>query len=201
MTACITAQFHLCGGIDGKVTKKRCASYDAKRNKWTVRGSSKIGVNHAAYCQAGDRLYMIAGRGGGNVVGPAKSLCQTYNIKTKRTGTCRGLPYPTGGVGNCVNSSGGLWVFGGELNDKQFAGYGRRVGGKKGGAGGTLSAVSFASKGKWLARKRMPVAKHGIFPVVWGGHVYVAGGGVKAANSSSKTMHRARLSTLKRCKA
>ena len=197
----VTVQFHLCGGIDGKTTKKRCASYDPKRNKWKVRGSASVGVNHAAYCQAGNKLYMIAGRGGGNTVGAAKSVCQTYDVKSGRTGKCRSLPYPTGGVGNCINSSGGLWVFGGELNHKQFAVYGSKVGGKKGGAGGTLSTVSYASKGKWLKRKRMPVAKHGIFPVVWGGYVYVAGGGVKAANSASKTMHRARMSVLKRCKA
>jgi hypothetical protein len=155
------------------------------------------GINHAGYCSSGSDLVMVGGRGGGNTVGTAMDTCQKINMLNGQTSTCPKLPYAVGGAGSCINSAGGMWLFGGELNSEQFAVFGSTVGGK----GGALSAASFYDGKTWSFKKRMPIAKHGVLPVVYGGYVYIVGGGTKAAFSMSSSAHRAKLSTLKGCSA
>ena len=189
----------LCGGIDGKRTHRKCATYNIHVGKWSEKGTLEYGINHAGYCNSGDKMYMIGGRGGGNVVGRALSACQYVNLKTKKSHRCKGLPYATGGVGKCVAASGGLWMFGGELNHEQFRQYGESVGGKEGGAGGVLKAVWYYNGSKWSPKPGLKVGKHGILPVAHQGYVYIAGGGTEAGASKSKSLHRAKLTTLKKC--
>jgi hypothetical protein len=192
--------FH-CGGIDGVNTKGACAMYDIGQNKWTVGKSLKAAVNHAGYCTSGSDLVMVGGRGGKNTVGTAMNTCQKINMLNGKTSACTNLPYPVGGCGSCIKSAGGIWMFGGELNKSQFAMFGAKIGGNMGGAGGALSAVSFYDGVRWSLKKRMPKAKHGILPVVYGGFVYIVGGGTVAGSSASSSAYRANLNTLKGCSA
>jgi hypothetical protein len=188
--------FH-CGGIDGSTTTGACATYDIQQNTWTTGGSLMTGINHAGYCTSGSDLVMVGGRGGGNTVGTAMDTCQKINMLNGQTSTCPNLPYPVGGAGSCINSTGGIWVFGGELNSEQFAVFGSTVGGN----GGALSAASFHDGNTWSFKKRMPIAKHGILPVEHGGFVYIVGGGTKAAFSKSSSAYRANLTILEGCSA
>ena len=40
----------------------------------------------------------------------------------------------------------------------------------------------------WRLAKAMPTARHGIFPLLWAGRIYLAGGGVEAAHSASSIL-------------
>jgi hypothetical protein len=192
--------FH-CGGIDGVNTTGTCATYDIKHNYWTLGGSLETAVNHSGYCTSGIDLVMIGGRGGKNIVDTAMDTCQKINMSSGMTSTCTKLLHPVAGSGKCISLAGGIWVFGGELNKSQFAEFGPKVGGNKGGDGGALSAASFYDGMSWSSKKRMPEAKHGIMPVEHEGYVYTVGGGTVAGYSVSWSAYRANLNILQGCSA
>lgn len=186
-----------CGGIAGSETHDLCATYDVRTNTWTQHGSvMTVGRNHAGFCVFNKRMLVIGGRNGGNVVGPAFDDAQTVSLTgSPSAGTFKKLPNPRAGVGNCVAHSGSVWVFGGEYNRQQLPSFRSETGAN---AGGAVAGILQFKNGVWKAKGSMPQAKHGIYPVVKDGVVYIIGGGIKAANSQSETVHFARLADIER---
>ena len=201
-------QITLCSGLDSSrfsESEMRCASYDIANDSWTISGNVVVPINHVAYCTEGAELRMISGRQGFNTASlPAEGTCQTLDMDTRQAGTCLNLPYPAGGTGKCINSQGGFWIFGGELNQEQFDTYGDMVAGDENpnNRGGVLGAVSFfdRSTGAWTRHADMTIEKHGILPVEYQGFVYIAGGGIDSGGSSSATMIRANMALLEQCR-
>jgi hypothetical protein len=111
---------------------------------------------------------------------------QVYNPATNRWdssanagSTLRPLPQARGGMGKAVYYGGEFYVFGGETASGAGAtsdGVYRRVDVYKPGAN------------TWRLEQPMLTARHGIFPLLHGRKVYVAGGGVRAGASSSSIL-------------
>jgi N-acetylneuraminic acid mutarotase len=144
------------------------------------------GRNHAASGTDGSRLYVFGGRGpgsgDGNEVANGFDDVQVYDPATDRwtvSGEAGGpapLPQARGGMGKAVFVGGEFWVMGGETLS---------------GAGATRDGVYdrvdiySPSRNTWRVGPPMPTARHGIFPVLTGDRIIVAGGGVRAASSIS----------------
>lgn len=201
-TALFSGKVLACGGIAGKSTHASCATYDVGRKSWRNHGTTmRKGRNHAGYCKVGSDMLVLGGRDGGNVVGNAFQDYQAIRFSSSPSGRENAGPRlssPRGGVGNCVWEDGPrrLWIFGGEYNSAQRRDWGSSTSTNSGGA--VASILLRKGSGGWRTKGPMPQGKHGVYPVVKNGVVYIAGGGVKAANSQSRTMHYARLSDIER---
>jgi N-acetylneuraminic acid mutarotase len=148
------------------------------------------GRNHAAAATDGERLFVFGGRGpgsgDGDVVANGFNTVQIYDPQTNDWvssldpgSTLAPLPQARGGMGKAVYHAGEFYVLGGETES---------------GAGATANKVYSRvdvynpSTNKWRLGKPMPTARHGIFPVLYGGRVFVAGGGPQAGHSSSTVL-------------
>jgi hypothetical protein len=82
-------------------------------------------------------------------------------------------------MGTAVFTNGEFWIMGGETSTGPGAT-----------ADGVYSRVDVynPTTDTWRSGPAMPTARHGIFPVLNGTQIHVAGGGVKAGFSSS-TVH------------
>ena len=89
------------------------------------------------------------------------------------------LPQARGGTGRAVFHEGRFYVMGGETQNGQGAtraGVYHRV------------DVYDRQTNTWREGPPMPTARHGIYPLLVAGRIYVAGGGVKAGGSSSTVL-------------
>src|SRR5690606_19859138 len=127
-----------------------------------------------------------AGSGDGNTVANGFNTLQVYNpvTNTWRSSATTGsglaaLPQARGGMGKAVFTGGELYVIGGETQN---------------GAGATSRNVYSRvdsynpATNTWRLGTPMPTARHGIFPVLTGNRVTVAGGGVQAGFSASSSV-------------
>lgn len=186
-TARIGNFVYLCGGIieATNTTTSGCIKYNIRANKWEAGvAPMPLGVNHAASATDGERVFVVGGRVGGNVVSEGLNAMQVYDPVTNRWTAGPPLPERRGGVGRAVILRGKLYVLGGETNKK----------GPDAKAGLTAAQVYNRVDvydivgGRWGQGAPMPVPRHGIYPVSDGqGAIYVVGGGVKRAKSASAT--------------
>jgi len=79
-------------------------------------------------------------------------------------------------MGRAIWLRGEFYVFGGETLDDPDAS-----------ADGVYDRVDVFDPvaNSWRSEAPMPSPRHGIFPVLYQGHVFLAGGGTRAANSQS----------------
>jgi N-acetylneuraminic acid mutarotase len=184
-TAIIGGKIYFAGGIIGSATTNKVAVYDLAQNSWsaTLLAPMPQGVNHAAAATDGSKLYVFGGRDGGNSVSNGFNYLQIYDPVTNTWessedagSTLLPLPQARGGMGKAVLHAGELYVIGGETTN---------------GPGATADRVynrvdiyNPVTK-TWRLGNAMPTARHGIFPLLRSGKIYVAGGGVKAGNSQS----------------
>ena len=186
----IGGKIYVAGGIVGSTssngsgsgTTNKAAVFDPVTNKWTSIAPMPRGVNHAAAATDGGKLWVFGGRDGKNVVGNGFGIVQVYNpannswISTQSTNSIAAMPIGRGGTGKAVFFNGEFYILGGETLD---------------GPGATADRVYNRvdiykpSTNTWRLGPAMPTARHGIFPVLHAGRIYVAGGGVKAAFSNS----------------
>ena len=186
-SAVIGGRVYVAGGIVGSATTNRAASYNPVTNAWTEVTPMPQGRNHAASATDGVRLYVFGGRGPGsgdsNMVANGFDTVQIYNpfrnawfSSAYSTSTLRPLPQARGGMGRAVYPKGEFYVMGGETLT---------------GAGAPLRVYDRVDvynpiTNTWrLATTPLPTARHGIFPLLYAGRVYVAAGGVRAGASSS----------------
>lgn len=186
-SAVIGGKIYVAGGIVGAGTTNRAAVYDPATNKWTELAPMPAGRNHAAAATDGSKLYVAGGRGPGsgdmNVVANGYNSLQVYDPATNtwRSSTQSGsglapLPQARGGMGKAVFLGGELYMMGGETLN---------------GPGATSSGVYDRvdvynpATNTWRLAAPMPTARHGIYPVLVGNRVVVAGGGVHNWKSES----------------
>ena len=189
-SAMIGGKVYVAGGIIGSGTTDRAASYDPATNRWTELPRMPRGRNHAAAATDGTRLYVFGGRGFGsgysNTVANGFDTVQVYDPAANRWAsstdpgsTIRPMPQARGGTGKAVYFGGEFYVIGGETLT---------------GPGATANGVYHRvdvynpSTNTWRAGTPIPTARHGIFPVLFAGRIYVAGGGTRAGASTSAVL-------------
>lgn len=141
------------------------------------------GRNHAAAATDGALLYVFGGRGGGNTLANGSDTVQIYNftnntwISSATPGSLLApLPQMRGGMGKAVFFNGEFFIFGGETST---------------GDGATAQRVYNRvdifrpASNSWRLGTPMLTARHGIYPVLYGNRIYVAGGGTVAGASST----------------
>jgi N-acetylneuraminic acid mutarotase len=189
-SAVIGGDVYVLGGIVGSSTITQAARYTPATDTWQAIASMPQGRNHAAAESDGLRIFVFGGRGPGsgdeNVVRNGFDTVQIYNPATNSWvssldagSTLEPLPQARGGMGTAVYIEGEFWVMGGETLDGPGAT-----------ADGVYNRVDVYNPitNTWRAGPAMPTARHGIFPVLDGTRIHVAGGGVKSGFSSS-TVH------------
>lgn len=186
-TAVIGNQIYVAGGIVGSSTTTQAARYTPATNTWQAIASMPQARNHAAAESDGSKMYVFGGRGPGsgdeNTVANGFDTVQIYNPATNSWvsslepgSTLAPLPQARGGMGTAVFAGGEFWVMGGETLN---------------GAGATANHVYNRvdvynpTTNTWRRGPDMPTARHGIFPVLDGSRIYVAGGGVESGDSVS----------------
>ncbi|MDD9205579.1 kelch repeat-containing protein, partial [Georgenia sp. 10Sc9-8] len=189
-TSVIHGRIYAAGGIIGSSTTARSAVYDPASNSWTEIAPMPAGRNHAAAATDGTRMYVAGGRGAGsgdgNVVANGYDDLQVYDPGTNTWRSSRDpgsgltpLPQARGGTGKAVVHDGELYVFGGETQD---------------GAGANAQRVYHRvdvydpATDSWRLGTPMPTARHGIFPLLVGNRIVVAGGGTRAGYSASSVV-------------
>jgi N-acetylneuraminic acid mutarotase len=189
-SALIGGRVYVAGGILGSATTNRVARFDPAANTWTELAPMPQGRNHAASATDGSRLFVAGGRGpgsgDGNTVANGFNTLQVYDPATNTwrssASTAAGLaplPQARGGMGKAVYFGGELYVIGGET--QSGAGASSR---------NVYSRVDIynPSTNTWRLGTALPTARHGIFPVLTGNRITVAGGGAQAGFSASSTV-------------
>lgn len=190
-SALINGKVYVAGGIvytgSSGSTTNRVAMYDPATDTWTEKAAMPQGRNHAASATDGSKLYVFGGRGAGsgddNTVANGFATVQVYDPATDTWQSSDDvgsgiapLPQARGGMGKAVYYNGEFYVLGGETLN---------------GAGATANKVYDRvdiynpTTNTWRLGTSMPTARHGIFPVVIGQRIYVAGGGIKSGYSNS----------------
>lgn len=189
-SAVIGGRVYLAGGIIGTTTTNRTVRYDPATNSWAELAPMPQGRNHAASATDGSRLFIAGGRGpgsgDGNTVANGFNTVQVYDPASNawRSSATTGsglapLPQARGGMGKAVFSGGEMYVMGGETQN---------------GAGATSRNVYSRvdiynpATNAWRLGTPMLTARHGIFPVLTGNRIAVAGGGVQAGFSASSAL-------------
>lgn len=183
-TAVIDGKIYAAGGIVSTFTVANCSVYDPLANTWTAKATMPDGGrNHAATATDGSKMYVFGGRRGGNFVANGYSSVMIYDpIANAWTwngdvgSTLSALPEARGGMGKAIWSRGEFYVFGGETLDDPDAN-----------ANGVYDRVDVYDPlaNTWRSERPMPNPRHGIFPVLFQGHIFLAGGGTHSANSQS----------------
>jgi N-acetylneuraminic acid mutarotase len=189
-SAVIGNKVYVAGGIVGSSTTTQAARYTPATDTWQAIAPMPQGRNHAAAESDGTKMFVFGGRGpgsgDGNVVANGFNTVQIYDPATNSWessldpgSTLEPLPQAQGGMGTAVFANGEFWVMGGET-----------LNGPGATAQHVYSRVDVYDPvaNSWRAGPPMPTARHGIFPVLDGTRIHLAGGGVEAGDSSS-TVH------------
>jgi N-acetylneuraminic acid mutarotase/glucose/arabinose dehydrogenase len=183
-TAVIDGEIYAAGGIVSTFTVANCAVYDPVADTWTTRAAMPdSGRNHTAAGTDGTKLYVFGGRRAGNFVTNGYDSLMIYDPGTDAWSwsgevgsTLAPLPEARGGMGKAVWLRGEFYVFGGETLDDPDAD-----------ANGVYARVDVyrPSTNTWRSERAMPNPRHGVFPVLYQGHVFLAGGGTQTGNAQS----------------
>jgi N-acetylneuraminic acid mutarotase len=189
-SAVIKGKVYIAGGIVGSSTTARTARYDPVTNTWTELAPMPRGRNHAASATDGRKLYVFGGRGPGsgdsNTVANGFNTVQVYDPATNTWASSddagsniRPLPQARGGMGKAVFYKNQFYILGGET----LTGTGAT-------ADHVYNRVDVYNpvSNTWRLAAPMPTARHGIFPLLYAGRIYVAGGGTRAGSSNSSLL-------------
>lgn len=184
-SAVIGGKIYAASGIVSTFTVGNCAVYDPALNTWSTRVQMPDGGrNHTATATDGTKLYAFGGRRGGNFVANGYASVMIYDPVANSWqwsgdpgSTLAPLPEARGGMGKAVYFRGEFYVFGGETLDDPDALPGTNV----------YDRVDVYNPvtNSWRSEAKMPNPRHGIFPVLFQGHMFLPGGGTQAANSQS----------------
>lgn len=184
-TALIGGQIYAAGGIvTAGFTVVNCAVYDPATDTWTTKASMPdSGRNHAAAGTDGAKLYVFGGRRGGNFVDNGYDslmvfdpLADSWTWSGDGVSGLPALPQRRGGMGKAVWLRGEFYVFGGEtLNDP---------GANPDDVFDRVDVFNPLTNA-WRLEAAMPNPRHGIFPVLFQGHIFLAGGGTQSGYSNS----------------
>jgi N-acetylneuraminic acid mutarotase len=193
-SAVISGRVYVAGGIISSTSTPRAARYDPLKNTWTELPPMPAARNHAASGTDGRRLYIFGGRGPGSgdsntvangfdtvqIYDPVRNLWLSSGAATSSAGSSlRPLPQARGGTGKALFYRGNFYVMGGETVT---------------GAGATPNHVYDRVDvynplaNTWRLAAPMPTARHGVFPLLYGGRAYLAGGGIRSGSSTSAVL-------------
>jgi N-acetylneuraminic acid mutarotase len=184
-SAVINGEVYVAGGIVNGDTTNQVAMYDPPSDTWTMRAPMPQGRNHTASATDGAQLYVFGGRVGPNAVANGFDTVEIYDPgsnawrSSDSDSTLAPLPQARGGMGKAVYYNGEFYVLGGETLN---------------GSGATPANVYNRVDiydpvaNWWRLGAVMPTGRHGIFPLLADGRIYVAGGGVQSGGSSSTTL-------------
>ncbi|MES2304699.1 MAG: kelch repeat-containing protein [Gemmatimonadota bacterium] len=186
-SAYINGRIYVAGGIVGKTTTANAAVLDIASGNWSTIKSMPRPRNHAAGGTDGRRFYVFGGRGPGsgdsNAVANGFNDVQiydpesgTWSVSDGSPGAPQPMPQGRGGAGKAVWLDGEFWVIGGET--LTGAGASKQ---------GTYARVDIYDpvRNQWRMGAGLPTPRHGIFPLSYGGMIFVAGGGSVAGGSES----------------
>jgi N-acetylneuraminic acid mutarotase len=185
-TALIGGMIYVAGGVVGSTagstagtgTTNLAARYNPATNTWTMIASMPQGRNHAAAATDGQKMYVFGGRTGNNNTSNGYNTVQIYDplTNTWESSASSGsdiapLPIGRGGMGKAVYLNGEFYIMGGETKDGPSANEYH-----------TYDRVDIYNPltNSWRLGTPMPTARHGIFPLLHGGRIYVAGGGPRS---------------------
>ncbi len=187
-TALIGGLVYVAGGIVLGSTVTDTAVYDPVADTWTSLAPMPVGRNHAAAGTDGQKLFIFGGRGPGS--GDSNAVAEgfdetlvydpvtdTWESSADLGSTLPALPQKRGGTGRAAYFQGEFYVMGGETTS----------GGVGAIAGNVYDRVDVFDPvaETWRTEAITPTGRHGIYPVVHGNRLIVAGGGVVAGHSSS----------------
>lgn len=183
-TALIDGKIYVAGGVVGTSTVNNCAVYDPDLDSWTsLAAMPDSGRNHATAGTNGSKLFVFGGRRAGNWPTNGYNSTMVYDPMTN-TWAWSGdgvsglapLPEARGGMGKAVWYRGEFYVFGGETLDDPDAN-----------GNGVYDRVDVynPTTNIWRAEAKMPNPRHGTFPVLFQGWMFLAGGGTASGNSQS----------------
>ncbi|MSR64033.1 MAG: hypothetical protein EXS08_16545 [Planctomycetes bacterium] len=184
-TCVIAGKIYAAGGIvSGGFTVNNCAVYDPPTDAWTPCAAMPDGGrNHAASGTDGALFYVFGGRRGGNFptngydsVMVYDPLANSWSWSGAVGSTLAPLPEARGGMGKAVFFRSEFYVFGGETLDDPDA--------DANGVYGRVDAYDPLANA-WRSEAAMPNPRHGIFPALFQGHLFLAGGGTQSGNSQS----------------
>ncbi len=167
---------------------------------WIRLRDMQYGVNHAAAAFDGKLMHVFGGRDGGNTVTNGFDYHQIFDPVTGlwTTDLTSPLPVKRGGLGKAVYHNGKIYVFGGEtglaasttnkISSKQvfYRNDVYDISTNKWTSGTDMLSGSVSTSADY--RKGL----HGMFPLWYKGSIYIAGGGIKRANSQSDGFYRLR---------
>ncbi len=199
-TALLDGLIYAAGGIVGSQTVDNTASYDPVLDSWTALASVPMGKgrNHSAAGTDGQYFWVFGGRGFGSGPGnfpadgfdsvqrydPLADTWETSDNDGAPPGgpTLTPVPQNRGGMGKAVYFRDEFYVFGGETQNDP---------GGNANANLTYDRVDVydPATNSWRLEAEMPVGRHGIFPVIYQGRVFVAGGGPNKGPSQSSFHH------------
>jgi len=184
-TAVIDGMIYAAGGIVSTFTVGTTGVYDPVGDSWTLLTQMPDGGrNHAAAGTDGEKFFIFGGRKGGNFV--ANGFDQTFvydpvgNAWEWSDGvgsTLTPIPEARGGMGKSIYLRGEFYVFGGETLNDPDANPGTNV----------YSRVDVYDPvtNTWRLEAPMLPGRHGIYPVLFQGLVFLPAGGTQAAFSQS----------------
>ncbi|RKY22195.1 MAG: hypothetical protein DRQ55_01820 [Planctomycetota bacterium] len=187
-SALIDGLVYLSGGmVTGAFTVGDTVAYDPQADSYTALAPMPLPRNHSASGTDGSRLWVFGGRGPGsgdsNVVANGFDHVQVYDpvagtweVHTDPGSSLLPLPIGRGGMGKAVWKDGEFYVFGGET-----------LTGPGANANDVYDRVDVFSPdlGSWRLDQPMILPRHGTFPVLFQGRVFLPGGGTAAGFSQS----------------
>jgi N-acetylneuraminic acid mutarotase len=186
-SAVLDGELYVAGGLVNGATTDAVARYDPGSGRWQSLPPLPAPRSSAAGGTDGRRFLLFGGTGpgsgGAGEVANGFDTVQAFDPDTGAWATSDDagsglapLPQARGGTGRAVAVGGRLFVLGGQTatgpgatSDHVY----RRV------------DVYDVGSGSWSEATPMPTARHGIWPVVAGGRIYVVGGNPTSGASRS----------------
>lgn len=180
----IGGKIYVVGGIIGNASSRRLASFDPATNRWTQLPIMPNVLNHAAAGTDGKLMYVFGGRSetglsnGTNAVEIYDPTTRKWISSTTEHSPIPPLPAGRSGMGQALFWGGKFYVLGGQT-----------ISGS-GSVNGAYNRVDIYNPltHSWSTGPAMPSPAGGIFPILFGNNIFVAGGGTSANGFKSTTL-------------
>ena len=186
-SAVIGSMIYVAGGLVKNATTNLVARFDLATEFWSLVAPMPRARHHAAAGTDGQRLFVFGGKGPGSgdsdtiangfgdvqIYDPATDV---WTVSDTLPGRPAPLPQGRGGTGRAPYIAGEFWVLGGETLDAPGAmpeGVFRRV------------DIYDPVANRWRPGPPLRTARHGIFPLLHAGRVYLLGGNPRAGPSAT----------------
>ena len=187
-SALINGEIYVCGGCVAWISATdQLAKYNPISNTWTSLTHMPQGRHHAGSGTDGKKFYLFGGRAGaGGVVEDGSNTVQIYDPATDTWvssdtpgSSIAPVPQMRSGSMRIPYINGEFYYIGGETLDQPGA--------TTNGVYDRVDIYNPASN-TWRLGTPMPTARHGIFPLLVSGRIYVASGALHSAYNLSSIL-------------